>query len=90
LTNAQKAVQSIHAGIEAARALDKQVEHPYTILLSIKSEHKLIKVMEEFKDNGFSIFPFREPDRNNELTAFAVGYVYGSQREAFKKYQLMV
>lgn len=46
--------------------------------------------MEKFKADGFSVFPFIEPDKNNELTAFAVGYVYGSKREAFKKYQLVI
>lgn len=90
LTNAQKAVQSCHACIEAARQLDSKVEHPHLVLLSIKSENKLKKTMEEFAGKGYTIFPFIEPDQNNELTSFAVGYVTGDKREDFKKYQLVV
>ena len=90
LTNAQRMVQSSHAAIEAARNLDPTVEHPHLVLLSIKSENKLKSVMEEMRGYGFSVFPFVEPDKNNEITAFAVGYIGGGDRDKFKRFQLVV
>lgn len=89
MTNAQKAVQSIHAAIEATRQLDSKVEHPHLVLLVAKNENKLKKIQNELDKEGFQTYNFYESDRNNEMTAFAVGYIEDSQRERFKKYQLL-
>jgi hypothetical protein len=90
LTPAQKAVQSSHCAFEAAKQLETVPEHPNFVLLSIKNETKLKKVKEEFDSDGFKTFPFIEPDLNDSMTAFAVGYVSGQDREKFKKYQLVI
>lgn len=87
MTDAQKMVQSAHASFEASRQLDKEVQHPNFVLLSIKNENKLKNILEEMKGHGFQTFPFVE--ENNELTAFAVGYIGGGDREKFKRFQLV-
>lgn len=87
--NAQKAVQSVHAAIEATRAFIKDgQEHPSVIITEVKSEEKLKKVMEEL--NGIVNYKiFREPDRNNEITALATEPVYGDTRKLFSRFQLI-
>ncbi len=87
LTNAQKIVQCGHAAFEASRRLDKEVQHPNFVLLSIKNENKLKQILEEMVGYGFQVFPFVE--ENKELTAFAVGYIGGGDREKFKRFQLV-
>jgi D-alanine-D-alanine ligase-like ATP-grasp enzyme len=87
--NAQKAVQSVHAAIEATRAFVKNgQEHPSVIILEVKSEEKLKKVMEEL-DGKVNYVIFRESDRDNEITALATEPIYGETRKLFKRFQLI-
>lgn len=89
LGNAQKAVQSVHAAIEATRLFIKEgQEHPSVIIVEVKSEEKLKKVMEEL-DGRVNYKIFREPDRNNEITALATEPVYGDVRKLFSRFQLI-
>lgn len=37
---------------------------------------------------GFAIKEWREPDRNNELTAICTGIIRGDDRKAFRNLQL--
>lgn len=90
LSHEQKAVQSCHAAIEATREFIKPGDvHPSVIICQVKSEHKLQKCCEELKDKGINFKTFREPDRNNEMTALATEPLFGKEREAFKRFQLL-
>lgn len=89
LSNAQKAVQSAHACIEVARNyIGKEDEHPSVIIVVVKNEGKLNKVIDSIGDK-FDIQIFREPDIGNQKTAIATRPLYGEEREFFKRYQLM-
>jgi hypothetical protein len=89
LSNAQKAVQSAHAVVEAARAYIKPGDiHPSIIICEVKNEQKLKMVMEELCDKvPFQVF--REPDRGMEITAIASAPVIGEQRKLFARFQLI-
>lgn len=89
LSNAQKAVQAGHALIESSRHFIKKDDmHPSVIICEVKSEHKLKMVMEEL--NGkINYKEFREPDKNNEITAIASEPLYGDQRKIFARFQLI-
>ncbi len=90
LSPAQKAVQSGHALIEASRKfLAKDAEHPSVIICVVKSEAKLIKCCEELRNCGIQFEEFREPDIGNQLTAIASKPLFGKDREAFKRFQLL-
>lgn len=90
LSYAQKAVQSSHACIEAARHfLRPDEEHPSVIIFGVKSEPKLKSIAEQLQQNGIRLKQFFEPDIGNQLTAFACAPIYGKDRELFAKYCLL-
>jgi hypothetical protein len=88
ISDSQKIVQTGHVSIELSKKFDLKY-HPSLICLSVKSEEKLIKTIQELIDNGIDFTIFREPDLNNEITAVATKPLTGKQREIFKRYQLM-
>lgn len=89
LSPAQKAVQSCHASIEAARAFHKPNDiHPSVIICEVKSEDKLKMVMNEI--NGMVRYKaFQEPDIGNQYTALATEPVTGDTRKIFSRFQLI-
>lgn len=90
LSPAQKAVQSGHAIIEATRNyLTKDSNHPSVIICVVKSEAKLQKCCEELSERGIQFKEFREPDIGNQLTAIASKPLFGKDRDAFKRFQLL-
>lgn len=90
LSQAQQAVQSAHAAIESSRNyLAPGEEHPSVIICSVKSEQKLLMCADEFKEKGIDFQIFREPDIGNQATALASRPLRGTEREAFKRFQLM-
>jgi hypothetical protein len=87
LSNAQKAVQSAHAAIEASRAFIKPgQEHPSVIIVTVKSEHKLKTIAEKLQVKFRAFF---EPDIGNQMTAIATEPIHGDDRQFFRKFQLM-
>ncbi len=90
LSHGQQVVQSCHAAIEASKRyhLSRQ-EHPSVIVLGVKSEKGLDNFTKYVHDQGFHYEMFREPDRDNELTAVAVFPVSEDQKTMFKKFQLL-
>jgi len=83
-------VQSCHAAIEVARNhIPASLEHPSVILCGVKTEAHLQKIQSDLTDQGITTFPFREPDRNNELTAFATSLIDEADKRLFRKYQLL-
>lgn len=90
LSQAQQAVQSAHAAIESSRNyLAPGEEHPSVIICSVKSEQKLLMCADEFKEKGIDFQIFREPDLHNQATALASKPLRGTERDAFKRFQLM-
>lgn len=43
--------------------------------------------MQQYKH--LSVAEWREPDKNNELTAITIGIVYGKDRDLFKDFALL-
>lgn len=90
LSPAQKAIQSCHASIESAREFIKpNQEHPSLVLCLVKNEAKLKNVIAELYNKNIKIKTFREPDRNNEITAIATEPLYGAERKALVRFQLL-
>lgn len=86
----QQAVQAGHAAIEASRAyLGKDDEHPSLIICTMKSESQIRRAADELERQGIKLKRFFEPDRGNEMTAFATEPLVGSARAAMRKFQLM-
>lgn len=90
LPSAQKAVQSCHASMEAAREFIKpHDEHPSLVLCLVKNEAKLKSVIAELYSKNIKMKTFKEPDRNNEITAIATQPLYGADRKALARFQLL-
>lgn len=91
LSPAQQAVQAAHAVLEAGVAFyDPQTqEHPHLVILSVKDERALLKASLKLSHFEYNFKEFREPDKNNELTAIACEPVSGDRRLFFQKYPLM-
>jgi len=85
------AVQSCHAAIECSSvfSLKDLPRHPAVIILGIKNECKLRRVCNYLVENNIQYVGFQEPDRDDELTAVATQPITGSDRDIFKKYQLL-
>lgn len=90
LSHRQKAVQSAHACIEAARTYLKPGDsHPSVIICCVKSEQKLKMCAEELAGKGIDVQIFREPDIGHQMTALASEPVRGAKRKLFSRFQLM-
>jgi len=83
----QIAVQSCHAAIESAKKYHTE-HHPSVIICTVKNENDLINQQRYLTNNGIQFMEFREPDRNNELTAICSEPIYGDDRKIFSKFQL--
>ena len=89
LTNSQKAVQAIHAAIEATKYIDTSKEHPHLVLIGVNDENSLKDISKYISINDIEFSEWREPDRNNELTSIATEPISGDRRKIFKKFKLL-
>jgi len=77
LSPGQQAVQAVHAFREFIRC-HPQVDRSWydssnhLALLSVKGEHELNSLLLKARRRGLKVSSFREPDRDNELTAAAL------------------
>lgn len=55
----------------------------------MKGEIQLANAADDLERQGIRIKRFYEPDRNNELTAFATEPLSGEARKAMRKFQLI-
>lgn len=74
---AQQAVQSAHAAIDFCfqhpnKASPWHKDSNYLVMLSVKDEESLEKLIAKCNDNFVNYTPFREPDLGNCLTAIAL------------------
>ena len=73
LSKSQQAVQAGHAVAEyLLRGPSTLWGNGTLVYLSVRNEHELKWWYEQITEKGFNSVPFYEPDRNNEMTAFAV------------------
>lgn len=89
LSPAQKAVQAGHAIIESTRNFNMTGKHPSLILCVVKSEAKLKETAAELSKQKIKFSTFREPDIGDQMTAIASEPLTGTDREAFKRFQLL-
>lgn len=87
--------QACHAAANAStvdsRGCDARPETlatPYIITFGLKTETSLKNALAYAQDLGILCVPFNEPDRNNELTAFAT-VVLPNRIKEFRKFQLL-
>ena len=91
LSPVHRVVQVGHALIEAEKNFSYNGAHPYLIVFGCKTEKSLKNVLDFLQDKGIMSVGFREPDRNNELTAIATQPLPRNEKtkSLFKKYQLL-
>lgn len=86
----QRCVQSCHALIEATSQFNYlKEEHPHLVLCEVRNENKLIAACSKLEKANIKFKIFREPDRNNEITALATEPICGEERKVFKDFQLL-
>lgn len=78
LPDGQQAVQAVHAMREFTELHPREDREWYEksktlALLATKDEPTLRRLLERAQQRGLSVATFYEPDRNNELTAIAIG-----------------
>lgn len=74
----QQAVQAAHAAREFQREhpVEERLWHEGSntlAFLAVPDEEHLLHLLEKAQQKGISAAEFREPDRQNELTAIALG-----------------
>jgi hypothetical protein len=63
--------------------------HPHFCLCAVTDEQSLKNEMERLRDHGIQICPWYEPDKENELTAFATAPISGDLRKHCRKLKLL-
>lgn len=88
LSNSQRVVQSSHVAWEISKKHSLN-EHPSVIVIGIKDEPKLIKEWNRIKSKEMDVTTFYEPLFENKLSCIAVLTKTESEREFFKRYNLL-
>ena len=83
-------VQSNHAALEAGIFLgDKSQDEPSSlIVISVKNQYQLERVLKDLTDKGIKHIPFYEPDWDYGLTAIGTEPLTQDLRVLLKRYQL--
>lgn len=91
LSAPQRAVQAVHAAIEAVNGglIRGDAPHPHVVLCTVRDEHALHAALGRAEAAGVRASLFREPDRDGEATAFATEPLRDEFRGPFRKYQLL-
>lgn len=87
LSKAQQAVQAAHAAAEFV-SRNGFKEHPHFVITKLRDEHDL-QSFHGTIDKSIGSIIWREPDRNNEITAIAYGIIYGENRKLFQDLSLI-
>lgn len=82
-------VQAGHAVFESALRHSKTLQHPHFVVLGFKNEQQLEKAYQQISSFDIKLYPFYEPDRDNEFTAFATESIFENKRHLFKKYNCL-
>lgn len=92
LPPAQRAVQAVHAVLEAARAgvIGNDGEHPHVVLCGVGSVEALLRASDRLTGPSIRHQLFCEPDLDGAPTALATEPVRGlSLRAHFRRFQLL-
>lgn len=81
-------MQACHAAIESTLEYHNYQEHPHLCLCSVDSLSQLETAINKLKAADIPFKIWREPDRNNEITAIATAPLQGDARIALKSFQL--
>ena len=81
-------VQVGHALIESEKNFPYEGEHPYVIVLGTNTEESLKNALAKVEAEGIKCVPFHEPDRDDELTAFATQPLQ-DRPKLFRRYNLL-
>lgn len=77
--------------MEAARKglIPPHTEHPSLVLCGVPTERHLANLLYKLEDKGIPHIHFREPDRNNELTALATAPLEPHHRHHLRNLNLL-
>ena len=91
LPHPNRVVQVGHVVIQSIKNFPHSGEHPYIIVFGVKTEKSLKNTLDFLQERGIMVVGFREPDRNNELTAVATGVMLRTEENSkiFRRYQLL-
>lgn len=91
LPSEQIVVQTAHACIELARKglIPSHLDHPHLVVVGIDHEPKLNRTLEKIRNSGVECIPFYEPDKNNQLTAFATVPIFEDRRHLFRRFNCL-
>jgi hypothetical protein len=81
-------VQACHAAMESTKKYEWK-EHPHLVICGVKDEKRLIHEYNKLLNVGIKLIEWREPDLDNQLTAFATGPISGADRWHFRNFQLL-
>ena len=88
LSKEQQAIQSVHAAIESTKKWPYLGYHPRLVLIGVKNEEKLKKILDNAREHGIIMAEFFEDDVG--MTAIASRPIISEEdRNVFKKYQLL-
>lgn len=87
----QQAVQGIHAAIDTTRSglIQPNTIHPHLALCVVPNEEELYYLARKLDKHNIKFTAFKEPDRNNEITAIATEPLFGSRRNPLKNLKLL-
>lgn len=88
LPNTQRVVQACHVAWEVSKKHKLEV-HPSVIMLGMNNLTHLQNQKQRLISQGLEVVEFSEPLFNNEVTALGILVTTESQRQCFKKYQLL-
>lgn len=88
LPNTQRVVQASHVAWEVSKKYHLEV-HPSMIVIGLNNLKHLETQKIKLQEKGLEVIEFTEPLFNHEVTAMGILVTNESQRELFKKYQLL-
>ncbi len=91
LPTSHRAVQAVHATIEASRQglIPAGTEHPYLVVLTVPTEADLERMIGTLELAAIPHCAYREPDLGGTMTALATAPVLGEQRRHFRRWKLL-
>jgi di/tripeptidase len=90
LTNPQRTVQAVHAGIAAARELIPTEEpHPNLVILTVPDEEHLVRAAHCLDLAGIRYRRFVEEDLGRQFTSLATAPVDAESRRHFRRFPLL-
>lgn len=84
----QQLCQAVHAAHEAGIRFGNPNGISSVVVCSVPNEQRLISELERIESKGIKTTLFREPDIDNQATAFATEPIFGNYRRAFSKLEM--